>query len=68
MKKPEEPEYEAIIKFDRNNATYRPEEVVSGSVMFQRIDGHDFRLDINSVGIRVFGGITVHNKSSSKTL
>jgi hypothetical protein len=31
-------------------------------------DDHNFKFDVNSVSIRVFGGITVHNKNSSKAL
>lgn len=36
--------------------------------MYQKYNGGDFRLDVTSVSIRVFGSLTTQNVTSSKQL
>ena len=58
--------FEAEIVFDRTNATYKPEETVTGQIKLYHKSGNAFKVDITSLTIKPTGKLTIQPRHNNK--
>ena len=66
MKEQQSDLYEILLNYDRGNSTYKPEEMVSGTIRLVHRTSSVFRVDIASLTIKPTGKLIMNSKPGNK--
>lgn len=58
--------FDAEITFDRTNATYKPEETVTGQIRLYHKSGNTFKVDVASLTITPRGKLVIQPRHNNK--
>lgn len=64
----DEANYAVEVLFDRGNATYKPEETVTGSIVLHHKSQNSFRVDVACLLIRPRGKMSLTNRQNNKRI
>jgi hypothetical protein len=66
MKEQQSDLYEVLVTYDRGNSTYKPEEMVTGSIRLMHKTASAFKVDIATLIIKPIGKLVMNNKQGNK--
>ena len=60
--------HEIVVEFDRGNATYKPNETISGTISLKYQNSSKFKVDISYLSITPSGKLAIFNRQNNKKI
>lgn len=60
--------YDVILTYDRGNSTFKPDQMVTGTIKLMHKTSDSFKVDIASLVLKPTGKIAPNNKQNNKRI